>query len=213
MLPVRRGRALVEHVPAELPLFEDIWPRARRVLLIAFLALFLPLRLAEDHDIRRAGVIKRHVQTRHLAVHDDLVIVNRLDALNRANALSVATRRRVFAARIVLITPQGMVVHHILGRELAIAVVEWHALLQLETPGPAVLGHLPALGQPGLILAFRTDLEEPFKRRVVLDHVVRGAIDPRTPVVAIGQNQPHHQTVHLGLPGDCRSLGLRSPQP
>src|SRR5712691_5799621 len=101
-----------------------------------------------------------------------------------------------------------MAVHHVLSGKLAITVVELHALLQLEAPRPAVLGHLPARGQPGLIhTRLGVDRKEPLKHRVVLDHVVRSSDDPGTPVVPILLDQPHHQAVHFGFPG-CR-LALR----
>src|SRR5712691_7264674 len=93
-----------------------------------------------------------------------------------------------------------MAVHHVLSGKLAITVVELHALLQLEAPRPAVLGHLPARGQPGLIhTRLGGDLEETLERRVMLDHVVRGPDYPRTPVIPILLDQPHHQAVRLGL--------------
>src|SRR5713101_6350295 len=73
--------------------------------------------------------VKRHVEARHLAVHDELVIVDHLDAFDGADASPVAAGGGVFAARVVLIAPQGMIVHDIFGGELAVAVVERHALV------------------------------------------------------------------------------------
>ena len=104
-----------------------------------------------------------------------------------------------------------MIVHDIFGGELAVAVMELHPLVQLDAPRPAVLGHVRALGQPGIILArLGVDLKEPLERRVMLDHVVSAAIDPRTHVIPIWQDQPHHQTVRLGLAGGGRGLCLGS---
>src|SRR5262252_8718897 len=101
-----------------------------------------------------------------------------------------------------------MTVHDILSSELAVAVVELDALVQLHVPGPAVLSQLPAVGQPGLILAVWRDFDKPLERRVMLDHVVRTAIDPRADVVPKLLDQPQDQAVHLGRPR--RWLGLRT---
>ena len=86
------------------------------------------------HDIGGAGIVKRHVETRHRAVHDELVIVDHLEAFDGADASPVAACRGVFAARVALITPQGMIVHDIFGAELAVAVVELHPFTQLDAP-------------------------------------------------------------------------------
>ena len=213
VLPVGRRGPLEQDVAIHLALFDHVGTRAGRMRLIPHLPLFVPLRFAKHGHVRSARVVKQHVETHIFTVHDELMVVEHFNAMDHAHAVAVAREGRILTARVVVVAPQGVVVHHILGGELAIAVLKRHAFVQRQVPGPAVLRHLPALGQPGLVLALWTDLEEPFKGRIMLDHVVRGAIDPRTPVVSIGQNQPHHQTVHLGLPGDCRSLDLRSPQP
>src|SRR5262249_59301304 len=93
--------------------------------------------------------------------------------------------RWVLAARVVVVAPQGMAVHDVFGGELAVAVVELHPLVQLDPPGPAIRRQLPAVGQPGLIRAVRCDLDEPLEHPVMLDHVVRGTVDPWPPVVPI----------------------------
>ena len=104
------------------------------LLLVAVLALFIPLGLAEDHDIRGTGVVKQRIETDVLTVHDDLVVVDHFDLVDRTDAWSVGRGGRIFATGVFLVTPQGMGVHEILGGELAIAVMELHAFLQLHAP-------------------------------------------------------------------------------
>ncbi len=198
---------------AELPLLEDVGPGASRLRLVCHLPFFVPLRLAEDDHARRARVIELQVETHDLAVQDDLVVVDHLHPLDRAHALLVANQRGVLTARVVRVTPERVVVHHVLGRELAIAVVELHALLQLDPPGSTVLGHLCALGQPGIVATRRdVDLEQPLERRIVLDVVVGGAVDPGAHVVPIRVDEAHHQSVHFALAGGGLGLGAHACQ-
>jgi hypothetical protein len=67
-------------------------------------------------------------------VHDDLVVVDHLDPRDLANAIFITHVGRVFAARVVLVTPQGMTVHDVFSSELTVAVVELYALVQLDVP-------------------------------------------------------------------------------
>jgi len=146
-------------------------------------------------------------------VHHDLVVVDHLHPLDRAHALLEGSGRGVFAAWVVGVTPHGVVVHDVSGSKLAIAVVELHALLQLDAPGPAVLGHFRALGKPRIVATRRNvDLEQPLERRIMLNVVVRGAEDPGAHVIPIGDDETHHQTVHLRLAGGGLGLGARACQ-
>ena len=67
-------------------------------------------------------------------MHDDLVVIDHLDPLDLANAIFVTHVGRIFAARIFLVTPQGMTVHDVFRSELTVAVVELYALVQLDVP-------------------------------------------------------------------------------
>ena len=146
-------------------------------------------------------------------MHDDLVVVHHLDAIDGTYAILIAYGRGVLAAWVLVVTPQSVIVHHVLGGKFAVAMVELHALAQLEAPGASILGHFRTLGQPGIILARRrVNLKQPLVHRVMLDNVVRRAIDPRAPVIPIGQDQAHHQTIHLGLPRCWLALGLATWQ-
>ena len=102
--------------------------------LVAVLALFVPLGFAEDHDIRGTGVVKQRIEADILAVHDHLVVVDHFDLVDRTDAWSVGSGGRIFTAGVFLVTPQGMGVHEVFGGELAIAVMELHAFLQLHAP-------------------------------------------------------------------------------
>ena len=109
---------------------------------------------AYRQSFRRCARRHRHCRTARRAdpvrrFHPRTVVVH-LDALNfmrpvnfrikrrhlvdSADARSIGSGGRVFANGVCVIAPQGMGVHHILGRELAVAVVELHALLQLDAP-------------------------------------------------------------------------------
>src|SRR5262249_36706033 len=125
-LPVWCRGTLVEHIAVWRPFLEDIRPGAGRLRLVRHLAFFIPLRLAEDDDGRGARVIKRPVEADYFAVHDDLVIIDDLDPLDLANAVFVPYIGRIFAARVLLVTPQGMTVHDGFRSELAVAVGERH---------------------------------------------------------------------------------------
>ena len=57
-------------------------------------------------------------------MHNDLVVIDHLDPVHRTNAILIPHVGRVCTARVVLITPQGMAVHHVFGGELAVAMVE-----------------------------------------------------------------------------------------
>src|SRR5262249_48736313 len=134
VLPVWCRSTLKQDIAIQLSLFEHIGTSAGWMRLIPHLPLFVPLRLAEHGHIRSARVVKQHIEADVFTVHDDLMIVDDLDAIHHAHAVAVAREGWVFPAWIVIIAPQGMVVHHILGGELAIAVMELYALLQLEVP-------------------------------------------------------------------------------
>ena len=201
MLPVRGWRPLVQDIPAQLSLLEDVRPRPRRLALVPHLAFGVPLLLAEDHDVRGARVVERHVQTHDLAVHGDLVSVDHLDLLDLTDAGPVAGDRRVFPAGVVRVTPEGMGVDDILGRELAVPMMELHALVQLHPPGPPIGAQRPAIRQPGLVLArLRVDLHEPLEHGVVLNVVIGRPVDPGAHIIQVRRDEPHHQAVHLGLP-------------
>src|SRR5947208_10189798 len=129
VLPVGRGGAFVQYVPAELPLLEDKGSSAGRILLVAVLALFVPLSFAEDHDIGGTGVVKQRIEADVLTVHDHLVIVHHFDMVDGTDTWSVGSSGGVFAAGVFLITPQSVRVHKVFSRELTIAVMELHAFL------------------------------------------------------------------------------------
>jgi hypothetical protein len=88
-----------------LPLLEDIGPSASRLLLVAVLALFVPLGFAEDHDIRGTGVIKQRIKADILTVHDHLVVVDYFDTVDCTDPWSVGSSGRIFTAGVFLITP------------------------------------------------------------------------------------------------------------
>src|SRR5437879_1264958 len=115
MLPVRCGGTLVQEVAAQLLLLENVRPGAGRLGLVRHLAFFVPLCLTKNHGIRGAGVVKRHIQARPLAVQDNVVIVDHLNALDSADTGPVATRGWIFTTRVVLVAPQGMSMYHVLG--------------------------------------------------------------------------------------------------
>ena len=180
------------------------------LLVVPHLAFCVPLLLAEDHDVRSARVVERHVQTHDLAVHGDLVGVDHLDLLDLTDAGPVAGDRGVFPAGVVRVTPEGMGVDDILGRELAVAMMELHALVQLHPPGPPIGAQRPALRQPGFVLArLRVDLDEPLEHGIVLDIVIGRPVDPGAHVIQVRCDEPHHQAVDLGLPrrGVCAPAG------
>src|SRR5262249_39715636 len=105
MLPVRCGGTLVQEVAAQLSLLEDIRPSARRPGLVRHLPFFIPLRFTKNHDVRGAGVVKRQIQARPIAAHDNVVTVDHLDTLDAADTSPVATRGWIFTTRIILVAP------------------------------------------------------------------------------------------------------------
>ena len=207
VLPVWRGCPLVQDVAPQLSLLEDVRARPGGLLLVAHFAFGVPLLLAEDHDVRRARVVERHVETHDLAVHGDLVGIDHLDLLHLTDAGPVAGDRWVFAAGVVRLTPQGVRVDHVLRRELAVAVMELDAPMQLHPPGPPVGALRPAIRQPGFVLTRRVDLDEPLLHGVVLDVVIGRPVDPGAHVVQVRRDQPHHQAVHFGLARRLRTRG------
>ena len=62
------------------------------------------------------------------------MVVDHFNAMDHAHAVAVAREGRILTARVVVVAPQGVVVHHILGGELAIAVLKRHAFVQLQVP-------------------------------------------------------------------------------
>src|SRR5207249_752698 len=55
-LPVWYRSTFIEDVAAQLPLLEDIRPGAGRLRLVPHFSFFVPLRLAENHDVCRTRV-------------------------------------------------------------------------------------------------------------------------------------------------------------
>ena len=96
VLPVRRGSAFVQDVAVDLALLEDIRPGAGRLALVGHLTIFIPLRFAEHHHIGSAGIIERDIETGILAVQDDFMIVDHLDALHRTDARAITREGRIF---------------------------------------------------------------------------------------------------------------------
>src|SRR4029450_14070347 len=90
LLPVWGGCPLVQDVAPELSLLEDVRASPGRPLLVSHFAFGVPLLLAEDHHVRRARVVERHVETHDLAVHGDLVRVDHLDLLHLTDAGAIA---------------------------------------------------------------------------------------------------------------------------
>ena len=73
-------------------------------------------------------------------------------------------------------------------------------------------GHRPAVGEPGHIVAgFRINLDQPFKGGIMLDIMVRGAIEPWPHVVIVRRDQPHDEPIDLGLASRwlCLRFGRR----
>src|SRR5262249_19524679 len=138
LLPVRRGGPLVEDVAPELSLLEDVRARPGRPLLVSHLAFGVPLLLAEDHDVRRARVVERHVETADCAVYGDLVRIAPLVLLPLTDAPPVAGARGVFGAGVARVPPERVGVDHVRRRNLAVAVMELNPPMQLPPPGSAV---------------------------------------------------------------------------
>ena len=93
-----------------MPLLEDIRPGARWLRLIRRFPVGVLLLLAEDDDVRGRGVIKIQLNAHHFTAHDGLVVVDRIHPLDLANTGPVATRWRVFAPRVLAVTPEGVTV-------------------------------------------------------------------------------------------------------